>query len=318
MLESTKNGLTVFVAPTKLVGDVAVSLCFPTVVNSCALSKIGGCGQPCGSNCYPEGTEEACLCYAVYLAVNQLLCGNPLAVSKSKVGATCCGSHNSMFFINWKTKGTVSAVRKSIGIALRALHPAKFFSIYSRLIRDAGGVPKRESFSYVAEKAAAGIKSSLVVGVVGNIRIDQEKFKAMMEVLDKKHLHTPVEGKKSKPSDHVECDHSNHTELRTVGWASMVVSDYLKFRIRGLVPLLSDKFILLPIKESLWKNVSKKLKKGVKEYVQAKYTKLGSDLPEVSGYMAAASGLLCASDIRTMINSRMSEAAVAAAIDKAL
>jgi hypothetical protein len=318
MLEGKAGGLSLFIAPTKLVGDVAVSMCFPMTVNGCALSKLGACGQNCGSNCFPAGSEEACLCYALYMMVNQVLCGDPVAVSKSKVGAVGCGAHNGMFFINWKTKGTASAVRKSIGLALRVLNPAKMFPVYSRCMREIGGVPKKETFAHVAAAAAAGVKSDLVVGVVGNIKADKAKLDAMLDVLKKKHVVSAVEGSKSKPADHTPCDHSNHTEVKTNGWSSAVLSDYLRFKVRGLNPMLNDKFLLLPIKDSQWSTLAKKIKPGVKEYVAAKYTKVGDDLPEVFGYLTISSNALCACSVRTMIHSKLNASAVEAAITKSL
>lgn len=329
MLEGKAGGLSVYIAPTKLVGNVAVSMCFPMKVNGCALAKMGAGGQDCGSVCYsddgkeafpcfPTGTEEAAVCYSLYLMVNQVLCGDPLAISRSKVSSvTCCG-HNGFFSINWNVKGTVSAVRKSVGLALKVLNPAKMYPVYSRIIREAGGVPKKESFAYVANEAASAVKSSLLVGIVGNINADKEKLDGMLEVLKKKHSVAAVEGTKTKPSEHTECDHSNHTEVKTSGWASAVLSDYLRFKVRGLNPSLCDKHLLLPMKQSMYDTLAKKVKDGVKAYVAAKYTKLGDDLGVVFGYMTLSSGMLCACDVKTMVNAKVNASAVESAITKSL
>ncbi len=318
MLEAKAGGLSLFIAPTKLVGDVAVSVCFPMVVDGCALGKLSTGGQGCGGTCYPAGSEEAALCYGLFLAVNQALCGDPVAVSKSKVGAVGCGAHNDMFFINWKTKGTASAVRKSIGMALKVLNPAKMFPVYSRCVRELGGVPKKESFAHVAAIAASAVKTNLSVGVVGNIKADKAKLDGMMDVLKKKHSVSTVDGSKSKPADHTACDHSNHTEVKSSGWSSAVLSDYLNNKVKGLNPTLCNKVLLLPIKESAWETLAKKLKSGVKDYVAQKYTKLGDELPEVFGYLTISSNKLCAGDVKSMLHNKLNASAVESAITKSL
>lgn len=318
MLEGKAGGLSLYVSPTKLVGNVAVSLCFPMKVNGCSLAKMGAGGQDCGSTCFPAGTEEAAVCYSLYLMVNQILCGDPLAISKSKVSSvTCCG-HNGLFSINWNVKGTVSAVRKSVGLALRVLNPAKMYAVYSRVLREVGGTPKKESFAYVANEATDAVKSSLTVGVVGNINIDKEKLDGMLEVLKKKHNVSAVTGSKTKPSDHTECDHANYAEVKTSGWASAVVSDYLRFKVRGLNPTLCDKHLLLPMKQSMYETLAKKVKDGVKVYVASKYTKLEDNLGVVFGYMTLSSGMLCACDVKSMINAKVNASAIEAAITKSL
>lgn len=318
MLEGKAGGLSMYISSTKLVGNVAVSVCFPMKVNGCALAKMGAGGPDCGTNCFPSGTEEAAVCFALYLMVQQVLCGDPLATSKSKVSSvTCCG-HNGLFSINWNVKGTVSAVRKSVGLALRVLNPAKMFPIYSRLIREMGDTPKKESFAYVASEAASAVKSDLLVGVVGNINIDKAKLDDMLEVLKKKHSVSSVEGSKSKPSGHTECDHSDHAEVKTSGWSSAVLSDYLRFKVRGLNPVLCDKHLLLPMKQSTFDTLSKKIKPGVKAYVAAKYTKLEENLGVVFGYMTLSNGLLSACDVKSMINAKVNASSVEAAITKSL
>lgn len=317
MLEGKKSGLTLFVSPTKLVGDVAVSMCFPVSIDGCSLARLNN-GNPCGCKSFPAGSEEAAVCYSLHLAVRQVLCGDPLAVSKTKVGDVQCGAHNGQFFLSWKVKGTVSAARKSIGLALKMLNPAKVYAAYTRCIRELGGTPKRESFAYVADQIKSAVKSSLTVGVVGNIKCDQAKLDDMLDVLSKKHDVSPVEGSKSKPSEHEKCDHSNHTEVKVSGWASVALSDYLNFKIKGLNPTLCDKYLLLPVKSAQWDTLAKKLKKGVKDYVQAKYARVSDDLPELFGYLCISSASLCACDVQSMIKSKLNASSVESAISKHL
>jgi hypothetical protein len=328
MLESKKGGLTVYVVPTKSAGDVAVGLCFPLNVSGCALARLNG-----GCDCrtivvetknkdvlpnFPVGSEEACMGYSLYLAVEQSLCGDPLAVAKTKVGDVRCGAHNGMFYINWKVKGTVSAARKSLGIALKNLNPARMSSAYVRCVKTLGGNANKAGFLYIADKAASGIKNSLTCGIVGNIKIDNEKLKGLIDTIEKKHNVSALSGTKTKPDEHSACNHTEHTEIKVSGWSSAALADYIKFRVKGVDPLLCDDRILLPMKQSQWETIAKKIKKGVKDYVNAKYGKVATDLSAVYGYSALSKGALCACDVKSAIKSGLSTSSVEAAISKHL
>ena len=317
MLDAKKGGLTISVERTKLVGDVAVGICFEVDCNGCMLSRLNGCAG-CTTQCFPSGSEEAALCQSLYLAVHQVLCGDPLAVSKTKVGDVTCVGHNGMFGINWKVKGTVSAVRKSIGLALKVLDPVKMASSYARCIKQIGGSNDRDVFNHVADGVAKAIKSNLQCVVVGNINVDKAKLDAMMDVLSKKHSVSDVKGTKSKPSGHVPCDHSEMTEVKVNGWHSAVAADYIQFKVKGLTPLLCNKELLLPIKLTQWDTIIKKIKKGVKEYAEVKYGKVGDNLPAIFGYLSLSSSVLCAGDVKSAINNKLSVSSIDSAINKVL
>jgi hypothetical protein len=334
MIEAKKGGLSVYVVPTKLVGDVAVGVCFPLTASGCALARLnGGCDcrtvivetKKSGDSTpkeilpnFPAGSEEACMGYSLFLAVEQSLCGDPLAVAKTKVGEVKCGAHNGMFYINWKVKGTVSAARKSLGIALKNLNPLRMASAYVRCVKTLGGPNDKAGFLYVADKAASGIKNSLTCGVVGNIKIDNAKLNDMLDTLSKKHVVSTVSGTKTKPADHTPCNHADHTEIKVSGWSSAALADYIKFRVKGVDPLVCDDRILLPMKSGQWDTIAKKIKKGVKDYVNAKYAKVSTDLPAVYGYSALSKAALCSCDVRTVIKSGLSTATVEGAISKHL
>ncbi len=318
MIEEKKSNLAVYIAPTKAVGDVVVSICFPLNVSGCVLNKLKCGGSQCSAVCFPQGSEEACLGFSLYLAVKQSLSGNALAVSKTKVGDVICGAHDGMFFINWKVKGTISAARKSIGIALKCLNPAALKSTYMQCVKVVGGKTTNEEFAYIADETIKSINKELTIGIVGNIKADKTKLKDLVDTVHKKINTKSVSGTKSKPSEHVSCDHSNLTELKISGWSSAIISDYIQFRVRGLVPTLYNKYLLLPVKNSIWDTKAKKIKKGVKDFINAKYSKVSTDLPEILGYHTLSSGMLCSSDVRSMINSGVSASSLESALNKYL
>ena len=315
MIESKKGGLTLFLKTTKLVGDVAVGVCFSLACNGCAFNRLCG-NSECSSNCFPVGTEEAALGISLAQAVRQVLCGDPAAVAKSKVASVECVAHNGMLGINWKVKGTGSAIRKSIGLVLKTLEPAKMFPAYSRCIKQLGGSVNKEAFMYVADAAARAIKSGLTVGVVGNAskNIDKDALDSMLEILSKKHNTALPNGTKSKPSDHTACEHTSMTEIKISGWTSAVFADFVRNKVKGLNPMVCDKYLLLNIKSSQWSTLAAKLKKAVKDYAATKYGKVGDNLPAVFGYLSLASGQLCAYDVKSAISNKLSTSSIESAL----
>lgn len=326
MLEAKKSNIHLFVERTSLVGDVAVCISFKSKLSSCTLNNLKG---SCRCSCFPSGSEEACMAYATYLVVKNTLCGDPLATARSKVGDVECGAHNGYFFMSWKVKGTGSAVRKSLGMALRCLAPGKFYSVYSHCVKEVGGSANRDCFNYVAEELTKSIKDQVHCGVVGNIRLyktdptTKKEVKAldlddMLSVLSKKLNPSAVKGAKHEPKDHKPCNHSEYTEVKVNGWAAFAVKDYISAKVRGLTPVVCDKYIILNVKSSRWDGLSKKIKSYVKDYVQQKHAKVKDDLPAVMGYMALASASVGCTDVYQMVKSDIKAGDVERAINSAL
>lgn len=315
MLEKKGNNISLFVERTSVVGDVAVSLSFKSNLNTCTLNKLKG---SCNCSCFPEGSEEACLCYALFLVIKNALCGDPLATARSKVGDVNCGSHNDWFFISWKIKGTGSAVRKSLGIVLKMLAPSKYFSVYSHCVKELNGKVNRDNFNYVADELNKSIKNLVHCGVVGNIKllkmdpktnkeVEALDLNEMVKMLEKKLKIEAEKGIKAKPKDHKPCTHEEYTELKVNGWASFVVKDYITAKVRGLNPIICNKYILLPVNNSRWDTFSKKIKLSVKDYINQKYAnvKVKENLPAILGYMALSSASISCYDVHNMIKANI-------------
>ena len=326
MIEGKKGSLALFIERTQLVGDVAVCLSFKVKLSSCCLNKLKG---SCACNCFPDGSEESCVCYALFLVVKNALCGSPLATKNSKVGDVSCGVNNGAFFISWKVKGTGSAVRKSLGIALRNLAPGKLYSVYAHCVKEAGGKPSKDSFAYAADQVIKSINSNVHCGVVGNIRLVKKDpatkkdvaaidIDAMIDILSAKINPGSVAGSKKEPAGHKGCDHANRTEVAISGWQSFVLKSYLDAKVRGLHPAICDRFLLIAVKPAVWETISKKAKKYVKDYVDQKYSKVGSELPALLGYMMLASTSVSCIDVHSMIKSGVTPAQVVSAISSGL
>lgn len=318
MFEVKKGGITIFVEQTKLVGDCAVGLCFTLKANCCSLQKLNG-SVMCNDG-LPIGAEEAALAYALQIAVREKLCGGPVAVSKSGVGDVACCVHDDKFTISWKVKGTVSAVRKSVGIALKVLNPAKMFPAWSKNIKFLGGKADKEEFAYVADAAASAIKSALTIGVVGKINIDAGKLKDMSEVLSKKVNVSNIAGKKSKPEKHEKCNHSDCTELKVSGWHCFAIADYINSKAKGVPIICCDGKLFVKMSESQYKTLSSKLSEGLSAYIKSNYEhpKIGDNLPAIIGYLGLSSCKICPCDVKSVISSKVTAKMIESAIKKAI
>lgn len=315
MIEAKKKNINVYVQTTKLVADTAVCVSFSMNIDGCCLNRLDGC-MPCNSN--PVGIEQACVVYSIYLKVKNLLCGDPVAVKNSKVSSVCCGAHNGQFFITWSTKGTVSAVRKSLGIALKGLVPGKLYTTYRYCMRGIDGKPNRETFNYAANEVLMAINKDLHCGVVGNMKADKAKVEKMVDVVSKKINPGDVATPRTKPSGHTPCEHENYTSIKVSGWATHVVKDYVMSKVIGLNPLICNKALMLPMKESDWKGRSLKLKKESSDFVKARYAKLGDDLSVVIAYMAITNGSVSCCDVKALLKSNITSAQVASTIKDSL
>jgi hypothetical protein len=321
MIEAKKGKVSLYVHNTKMVGDVAVCLCIDLSANGCCLNRLQ-CGWNCDS--HPSDEEVTCVAYSMWLNVNNLLCGDPLAVKASKVGSTKCGAHNGRFFISWKTKGTLSGARKSVGLALKGLTPGKLYSTYSQVVRSIGSTPNRANFNWAAQEVLSAINKGVCVGVVGRINLgktlalQKEKLEAMVNVVAKKLNPGDVKTPKIKPDVHSACDHTGSSIVKVSGWAAYVVKDYIMAKERGLVPLVCNKMLIIPAKESSWKSKSDKLKKNASSYVMARYAKVGSELGSVMAYLAMANGIVSCHDVKPLLRGAMTAAQVTAVIKDAL
>lgn len=308
MLEAKQGKLSIVFERTSYVGDVAVCLSFKCKLSACCLIKLK-CGCKCG--CFPSGSEEACVAYAIYLTVRNSLCGDPLATKKSKVSDVYCGYNDGEFSISWRVKATGSAVRKSIGIALKCLAPAKTYAGYSYCVKEAGGKANRDHFTYAANNIAKGINSGVQCAVVGGIRLRKvdPKTKKEMDAIDaadmlsvlSKKLNAESDGKGSENKDHVNCSHDNHVELKCSGVDAVMLKDYIMAKLKGVAPVICDKTLLVPLKESVWDTASKKLKNAVKDYVAMKYAPVGGELAAVLGYRMLSEAEAGAEAVRDLV-----------------
>jgi len=326
MHEGKNKNLNFFIEDSKLLTDAAVSVSFKAKVNCCVLNNLKGATCCClkqgdtDKRAWPSGSEEAVICFAMYLLVRDALCGNPLATVKSKVASVNCGANDNCFFITWKVKSKISSIRKSLGMALKVLNPSKIFTDYSRCVREIGGRPVREHFNYVANEIALSLKDSIDCGVVGRIdlrKIENSHIDDLLKVLVNKIRVSDVTGNKQKPSGHSECSHEEYTELKVDGWEADVVRDYINAKLRGVPVVICSKTVMVGLPQSKWNTAAAKLKRLIKDYVQLKHAKVGNDLAIVMGYAMIANADVCCSDVKSLIKNKITASEVEKAINKA-
>jgi len=323
MLESKESQLSLYVAGGVPVGDVAVAVSFEAACDSCCLNKLR-CGSTC--ECFCKGSEEACICFALYMEVRNALCGSPLAVQKSKADCVCFGVNDNMFTIAWKTKSKASNAKISLNMALKKLRPGAVYSTYAELIRRCGGKPDRECFNYVADKILKSMQKSIEVGIVGSVKTHKKDGNKVVPAIDMKDLakklHSKlvlekVDGSKSEPKGHKECEHKEYTELKASGWEAGITKDYLESKMKGHTVKMCNKYLLIDMKEPKWNTFSDKLKGKINLDVEQKYSK-AKELAPLLGYMLLADASVSCGDVRQMINKNVKGSDIVKAIKQVL
>jgi len=309
MQDAKKSNLGVCVIPVAAVGDVAVCLSFKSKLNACCLARFKG-----GCECSAV-SDEAAVCYSLFLMVQSALCGDPLAAVKSKVSLVTCGAHDGEFNISWKVKGTMIAVRKSVGLALKCLSPARLYTQYSHAVKSVGGKPDRAAFESAAGDLGKAIKALVSVVVVGKIKVTKELLSAALDVLVKK---IPAQSGGGSGSSSGKCEHDDKTELKVSGWQSFVVREFIGARLKGVNVQPMNGGLLIAMKPATWSTASGKLKSAVKDYVAARYGRVGDNLPEIMAYLMASAAAVCASDIHSVVKNKVKPADVERALSAAL
>jgi hypothetical protein len=296
MLESKKGKLTLFVSHTKLLNYAHVALSFPVKLDGCTLQKLSG-GKSCSDGCFPVNSEETIVAYALYEKVKQALCGSPVAVAACKSSEIKCCVANGSFGISWLVNGSGSAVRKSIGVALKQLNPGSCYPIYQRHIKTLERKSSRENFDYAADRVYAGMNSGILIGVVGKVSIvDKKKIDDMLEVLVKKWNASAITGTKSKPTDHTPCDLSNSVVVNAKGFDAVALYSYLAEKSMGTSVTATDSGLLLNIKLAQWNTLKGNLKDKVADYVKAKWSPK-VDLPQLIAWLGLSNNIITSRDI---------------------
>ena len=324
MLEEKKDNLTLFVQSTTSGSGVACGVSFKIKLDGCALSRLK---NPGCADCFSSGAEEACVCYALYLLAKNKLCGDASSTKKSKVGSISCSHHNGAFLISWNVKSTAAAIRISFMTVLSCLLPSKVYPIYATLIKSLGGKPDKETYAYVASDVAKSIKDSITCCVVGAIKtvkkVDGKDVKIDLKpMLLKLHNKINVEspsGTKTKPSNHVACNHKHTVYIKATGWQAVAAQEYIAIRMPGTNSHICSDGIMLYMPEAQWETARKKLKAFIKTYVDAKYNKIAvGEVSSTMAFNALSNASLSTYDVLKLLKENITTSQVSTAINSIL
>lgn len=266
----------------KKVPDIAVIMGIHFKAHKPCLNKLKG-NHTC-EKIY-TGVESACLGYALFECVRDKMVGSPLEMSRSRVSRIGCNALNGKFLITFNTQGSVSMLRKNIGLVLSCMAPPKLYSKYAENCKLMGCKSDRSVFNKLANDMTAAIKKEIKINVVGKIKIDVPKLK---DILSKTAKKLPVQismaGASAAPKyDEYQC---SYPYVKATGISAITVADYILSKSGGMsVDVFDDQVVVY---NNSWKTKQAVLKKTdrIKDYVRQKYEKLGADFHCILAYMA--------------------------------
>jgi hypothetical protein len=286
----------------------AVSISFSAPeINWFVLQKLKG-EKPCGCDTLASGSEYTALAYCVFDAVRDKLIGSPDAQMKSKTTCVSMGFCHGNFIISYVCQPSLTAVRKSLGLALSRMDAGKMYPRYQKYMRLLGGKPNRDEFDYCV--AMLDVEPNIVI--CAKTDITKDKLKAIQEVVEKK-LPEQTKGPKGVKPESFSKD-MGETEYPTVsgdGVSSMFVLDFLD---AIQVPALFDgKNIILYTKNKVPADASK-----IERYTASSYGKLKDKINQVAVFSATSRGLLCFGHLGQLENEKLTPSSIASMIKKAL
>jgi hypothetical protein len=312
-MESKLKNLVLNVGMCKKVPDIAVLMGIPYVCSKINLINLKT-NNP--SKELLTGVESSCIAYALYETVRDKFVGSPLELTKSRVSRVECDSINNKFLISWNTQGSVSMLRKTIGLALSTMDPAKLYSKYAENCKLMGVKSDRNVFNYLANEMIDATKKAITIDVVGKIKVDSAKLKDLLSKVVKKQPKQTTIPKGSKPPKYIDyvC---GYPHVNVSGIAAVVVADYIKSKSGGMgVEVYTGKVVVY---NNSWETKKKALGgQRVKDYVRQKYEKLKGDFAFVLAYLAITQRLAECCTVAQIIKTKPSPGSMVALIQKNL
>jgi hypothetical protein len=303
MLVKKKN-IVLFVEPAKRSPDLIVSISIE--FNSCNY-----CYKRLKNNCVEEpslvkGAEEAALAFALYEYIRDKLSGSSLEFYNNRVSAVDTYIIDNHLVINWKTQGTSTALRKTVGIALSCLSPSKLFTKYSQNIKFLSGQNgKKEEFNYLANLLSESIKKSVYIIAIGRINIDEHKLQTIMDTIHRK-VPSIINIKDAKKPTHVSISRQ-YPVIKAKGLEAAIVADYIRNNSNGMSVEIGEAGVIVYSKNWEAKHTQLKDEKRIKTYVEKKYIKLEAkeELNSIFAYFSLSNGYCTAQTAEKIIDSKL-------------
>lgn len=286
-MEASHKNLSICASMCKRVPDIAVIMGIHFKSHKPCLNKLK-CNHSCQTLC--TGVESACIGYALYECIRDKMVGSPLEMSRSRVSHVNCNALNGKFLITFNTQGTLSMLRKNIGLVLSCMAPHKLYSKYAENCKLMKCKADRSVFNKLANEMSDAIKKNVKIDVVGKIKIDISKLKDMLVKIEKK-IPTQTTEKNTSPIPKYEDYVCDYPHVNVSGIAAVAVSDYILSKGGGMSVDVFDGQVV--VYNSSWKTKQTALKKAdrIKDYVRQKYEKLGPDFHCVFAYLAITRNL---------------------------
>jgi hypothetical protein len=295
---------------SKLAPAAAVSLSFPAPdLNWYVLQKLLP-ERPCGCASLAAYSEYTALVYSIYDDVRDKLIGTPDNQMKSKVASITCGYQNGEFIISYVCQGSITAIRKSLGMCISRLAPHKVYPKYTKYIKLLGGKPHRDEFLNCANRLAHTMKASIVV--VGKVNTSAEKEDAVVSVISKKMPDLSGIDKGTAPASEKETrGTTEYSEIKINDYNIFFVRDYLDSI--NMLALQTGNSIIVYDKK--W---SKANADSIDKYVTTKFSKLGDKLLPVVLYSACSRGLLHGTALKQLNSSKLTSGAISKSLKSIL
>lgn len=318
-MEVHNKNISLCLGVSKRVPDIAVSLSIPfSGVAPCCLKKLM-CNCADGSGLM-KGSEEAALSFALFEAIRDKFVGSALELSKSRVSNMSCATVGGNLVIRWNCQGTGSSLRKTCGLAVSCLNPAKLFSKYTENIKFLSGKGgNKEQFNYCAKKLAEGIKKHITIAAVGKINTDKEKLNEILKVVQNKMPDVEIPKDTEAPPKHESKDSEDSYPLvKCSGLAAACIADYIRSNSAGMGVQVVESGVI--VYNTSWETKKKQIREDrrIKDYVQKKYDKLGAEFSTIFAYFILTQNYADSETVAKVIKNKPKPADLVALIKAAL
>lgn len=309
-MSKRRDGISITFIPFKSAPAAAVTVSFPAPnLNWFVLQKLKA-EKPCGCATLAHASEYTALVYSMYDDIRDMFIGSPDRQMKSKVASVTCGFNGGEFIISYVCQGSITAVRKSLGILISRLAPHKLYPRYTKYIKLLGGSPKRGEFLNCANRIASARDVSVVV--VAKMNVDKSKETNVLETVSKRLPDVGGIPSGDKPmSESTPPGATEYHEINVKDAAMLFVQDFLD--ASNVLSLSTGNSII--IYEKKWNGVKED---AVERYVTSRFGKLGDNMIPVLVYSACSRGILKSSTLRKLASSNMNKNDIVKSIESTL
>lgn len=265
--------------------------------------------KPCGCLELAYSSEYTALVYSIFDAIRNILVGTADKQMKSKVNSIDCGMCHNNFVISFTCHSSLTAIRKSTGLAMSKLNPAKLYPIYQKYIKLLGASPKRAEFISCVNKIGQ-IKPSVIV--VSKANVKQNVIPKMVATISKKlYKFAKITGGVTPESAQKT---PGVTEFVTISPSGFGIALVVEFLDSINVPAIkaNDEIIIFSNKLP---NIKAK---SIDLFTKKTYSKMNDKLTNAILYSVISKPVLCYGHINSLISANLTPAKISKILKSAL